>query len=83
GFKYEAKSLEEAKFIIYSQKPNSYIIKTPKNKNTLIKAVHNYEKYLKELKGKFFETFFNRVLDHKQADSLVHQVFEELGLPDI
>ncbi len=83
GFKYEAKSLEEAKFIIYSQKPNSYIIKIPKNKIALSKVVHNYEKYLKELKGKFFETFFNRVQDHKQADSLTQQVFEELGLPDI
>lgn len=83
GFKYEAKNLEVAKFIIYSQKPDSYIVKIPKNKNALIKAVHSYEKYLKDLKGKLFETFFNRVLDHRQADSLTNQVFEELGLPQI
>ncbi len=83
GFKFEAKSLEEAKFIIYSQKPDSYIVKIPKNKNALIKVVYSYEKYLKELKGKFFETFFNRVQNHKQADFLTNQVFEELGLPQI
>ncbi|MDP3024225.1 MAG: N-6 DNA methylase, partial [candidate division Zixibacteria bacterium] len=83
GFKYEAKSLEEAKFVIYSQKLDSYIIKIPKNKIALSKVVHNYEKYLKELKGKFFETFFNRVRDHKQADSLTRQAFEELGLLEI
>jgi hypothetical protein len=83
GFKYEAKNLEEAKFVIYSQKSNSYIVKIPKNKIALSKAVNNYEKYLKELKGKFFETFFNRVQDHKQADSLTNQVFDELGLPQI
>lgn len=83
GFKYEAKSLEEAKFIVYSQKLNSFIVKIPKNKTALDKATHSYEKYLKELKGKFFETFFNRVLDHKQAESLVRTVFEELGLPEV
>jgi hypothetical protein len=83
GFKIEAKSLEEAKFIVYSQKPDSYIVKIPKNENALIKAVYSYEKYLKELKGKFFETFFDRVLNHKQADSLTQQVFDELGLPNL
>jgi hypothetical protein len=83
GYKYEARSLEEAKFIVYSQKPHSYIVKIPKNKIALNKAIHSYEKYLKELKGKFFETFFNRVLDHKQAESLVRTVFEELGLPEV
>jgi len=83
GYKYEAKNLEEAKYVIYSQKLNNFIVKIPKNKTALHKAIHNYEKYLKELKCKFFETFFNRVLDHKQADSLTQQIFEELGLPEI
>ena len=83
GYKYEAKSLEQAKFIIYSQKADTYIVKIPKNKTALNKAIHSYEKYLKELKGKFFETFFNRVLDHKQAESLVRTVFEELGVPEV
>jgi len=42
--------------------------------------VSKYEKYIKELKDKFFKTFFERVLDHKQAEHLTNAVFEDLGL---
>jgi hypothetical protein len=83
GFKYEAKTLEEAKFVIFSQKPNSFIVKIPKNKTALVKAVHSYEKYLKKLKSKLFENFFNRVLDLKQAENLTRTVWEDLELPEI
>jgi type I restriction enzyme M protein len=83
GFKYDAEGLDEAKFIIYSKKPDSFTVKVPKKKPALIKAIDDYERYLRELKDKFFEAFFNRVLDHKQADSLVQQVFTELNLPEL
>ncbi len=83
GFKYDATSLEEAKFIVYSQKPNSFMIKIPKQSSVVIRAVDDYERYLKDLKAKLFEAFFNRTHDHKQADTLVQQVFEEMGLPDV
>ena len=83
GYKYEAKSLEEAKSIIYSQKPNTFIVKIPKNKIALSKAVKGYERYVKGLKDKFFEAFFNRILDHHLADRLTQTVIEELGLPQV
>ncbi len=83
GFKYEAGNLDEAKFIVYAQKPDSFIIKIPTRTGLLANAVTGYEKYLKDLKAKLFEAIFSRTLDHKQADMLTNQVFEELGLPDI
>jgi len=83
GFKYDAPNLEEAKFIIYAQKPNSFLIKFPKQMAIVINAVDDYERYLKDLKAKLFEAFFSRTHDHKQADTLVQQVFEEMGLPEI
>jgi type I restriction-modification system DNA methylase subunit len=83
GFKFNAANLEEAKFIIYSHKPNSFLIKIPKQVSVVIKAVDNYERYLKDLKAKLFESFFNRTHDHKQADILVQQVFGEMCLPEI
>lgn len=83
GYKYQAKSLEEAKFIVFSQKPDSFIVKIPKNKIALTKAVSEYERYLRSLKDKFFETFFNRVLDHQLADRLTQSSLEELGLPQV
>jgi hypothetical protein len=83
GYKYQSKSLEEAKFIIYSQKPDSFIVKIPKNKIALTKAVREYQRYVKGLKNKFFETFFSRVLDHQLAERLTQTVLEELGLPQV
>ena len=83
GYKHEAKSLEEAKFIVYSQKPNTFIVKIPKSKTALSKAVKSYERYVRELKDKFFETFFNRVLDHQLAERLTQTLIEELGLPQV
>lgn len=83
GYKYEAKSLEEAKFAIYSQKRNSYIVKIPKNKIALTKAVKEYERYIRKLKNNFFQTFFNRVLDHQLAERLTQTVIEELELPQV
>lgn len=81
GFSHKAGSIEEAKFIIYAQKPDTYIVKVPKNHKATSKAVKDYEKYLRELKDEFFVAFFQRVHDHKQSDALIHRVFQELGLP--
>ncbi len=83
GFKYEATNLDEAKFIVYAQKLDSFVIRIPVKTGVLANAVIGYEKYLHELKAKLFEAIFSRTLDHKQADMLTNQVFEELGLPDV
>jgi type I restriction-modification system DNA methylase subunit len=82
-FRYEAENIDEAKFIVYSQKPGSFVIKIPKKKTVIINAVEDYKRYLKDLKAKLFEAFFSRTHDHKQADTLVQQVFEEIGLPEV
>ena len=83
GFCYKAKSLEEAKFIVYSQKPNEYIVKVPQDNIILGKAIGPYERYLKELRDKLHKSFINRVLDHKLADSLTQTVFAEFNLPEV
>ncbi|MBI3592761.1 MAG: hypothetical protein HY099_04700, partial [Nitrospirae bacterium] len=64
-------------------KPNSFLIKIPKQASVVIRAVDDYERYIKDLKAKLFEAFFSRTHDHKQADTLVQQVFAEIGLPEI
>lgn len=81
GFSYKAGSVEEAKFIIYAQKPDTYIVKVPKDNKATLKAVKAYEKYLRELKDEFFAAFFQRVQNHTQADVLTHRIFEEFSLP--
>ncbi|MBF0344727.1 MAG: N-6 DNA methylase [Nitrospirae bacterium] len=82
GFKYPASSLSEAKFIVYAQRPNSFLIRIPKSETAIIKAVDDYERYLKGLKAELYGAFFNRVHDHKQAETLVQQVLQEQGFRD-
>jgi type I restriction enzyme M protein len=83
GFHYEATDIDIAKYLIYAQQPNSYIIKVPKSEIVIRKALVRYEKYLRNLKGQLFKTFFDRALDHRLAEILTHRVFEELELPEI
>ncbi len=83
GFHYEAKDIDIAKYLIYAQQPNSYIIRVPKSEIVIRKALLKYEKYLRNLRGQLFKTFFDRALDHKLAETLTHRVFEDLKLPEI
>ncbi|MGB3479837.1 MAG: N-6 DNA methylase [bacterium] len=83
GFYYEASSTDEARYLIYAQKPNTYIIKIPQNETLIRKAVTKYEKYLKDMKNQLFETFFKRTHDHKLADILTNQIFDDLGVPEL
>lgn len=80
---YDAEFVEEAKFIIYSQKPNEYIIKIPKDRKIITKTVLGYERYLKKLRNKLFETASSRLLNHELADNLTNQIFEDFGMPII
>jgi type I restriction-modification system DNA methylase subunit len=82
GFKYEAESMEEAKFIIYSKKIDSLIVKIPRHKTAIINAVNEYEEYLKDLKAKLFEAIFTRIHDYKRAETLAQSIIEEFGLPN-
>lgn len=81
GFRYDAKSVEEAKYLVYAQKSHSYLVKVPKAEAGITKAVTGYERYLRGLRDKFFEIFFDRTLDHSLADRITNNVFEEIGLP--
>ena len=83
GFKYETASVAEAKFIIYSQIPNCYILKVPEDKIRLKKAVDEYERYIDELKDELFQTLFTRTHDHKLADTLVIRVMEKFEIRNI
>ncbi len=83
GFTYQAKTVEEAKYLAYAQKPDSFIVKIPKDTVSVTKAVNDYERYLRELKGKLFQAFLNATFNYKLADTLAQRVFTELGLPDV
>ena len=81
GFSYQSPSLMSAKYIIYARKPAEYIVYLPNDEIVVTKAVTDYERYLKELFHKLNQELLNRLLDHKQAETVSRRIFEELGLP--
>ncbi|MCG6551883.1 MAG: N-6 DNA methylase [Candidatus Magnetominusculus sp. LBB02] len=81
SFRYTASSVEEAKYIIYAQRQDSYIVTIPREASIVINAVLTYERYLKDLMGKLFEQFFSRTHNYAKAEQLVRQAFDDIGLP--
>ena len=82
GFKYQAQSVEEAKYIVYSQKPDTYVVNLPKDKMVITKAVSDYERYLDKLGDDLFQEFFKRTFDHKLSETLTQKTLIDLGLPE-
>jgi hypothetical protein len=83
GFKYDCNSIEDAKFVVYAQHPNEYIVKVPTDIKVVEQAILDYEKYLTETKEELYETIMERVMDTNQADVLVTEIWQKLNLPDI
>ena len=81
GFKYQAQTVEEAKYVVYSQKPDSYVVNLPKDNVVITKAVNTYEKYLEKVRNDIFQEYFKRTFDHKLSDTLTQKTIIELGLP--
>jgi type I restriction-modification system DNA methylase subunit len=83
GFKYMASGTDTAKYIVYSQKSNLYLISYPKDAVTASKTVQAYEIYVKDIKEKLRTELANRITDYKLADNLTDQILAEYGLPQI
>jgi hypothetical protein len=83
GFSYQAHSLAAAKYVIYARKSAEYIVCLPNDEVIVTKAVTDYERYLKELFQKLNLELLNRTFDHRQAETLSHRIFQELGLPEL
>jgi len=83
GFTFEAKNVDEAKYAIYSQKPDTFVVSLPKDSVVITKVVNDYERYLRKLRDDLFQALFKRTFDHKLSDTLMQRAFAELGLPDI
>lgn len=74
GSRMDMETPELAKFVVYAQKPDSYLIRVPKNRPALSKAVRAYEQYLSELESGICKTLYSRTLDHKLAKSVAQEI---------
>ncbi len=78
--KMECKTVNEAEFIVFSQKANQHIVKIPKEPNEIHNAVVKYRKYIKEIREKLIRALVLRVGDESLAESLAAEILEELGV---
>jgi hypothetical protein len=83
NFTYTAANTETAKYIVYSRKPNLFMVSVPNDQQIIVNAVQKYEIYLKDLKQKLHTALVDQISDYKIADNLTEQIFAEYGLPDV
>jgi len=84
GYKYEAKSIDEAKFIIYSQASalaqNSLVIPVPNSQTIIRKAVHDYEQHIKKVSQEINALLSKRSGDFKLAERMTIEILDEFGI---
>ncbi len=83
GYSYQAPGLAAAKYIVYAQRPDEYVVNLPNDEIIVNKAVIAYEQYVKGLFQKLNQELLNRTFDHKQAETLSRRIFQDLNLPVI
>jgi hypothetical protein len=77
------KSPAEGKFLLYAQQAGHKTAQVPVKPVEISRTVANYEKYLRELRTRLYESFFNRTLDAKVAATLTQAVFDKFRLPKV
>jgi len=75
-----ANDIYEAKFLVYSYKPEQYIIQLPKNTVVIQNAVKAYEQYVKNLHDKLLNRAFEATHDHTRAERIANEILEEYGI---
>jgi hypothetical protein len=77
----EVSSEERGKFIVYAKIKDQFVIKVPKSKTIIKKAVQEYEIYLKEIRNKLLKAFLEQCGDRVISENLTRQIFDEMDLP--
>jgi type I restriction-modification system DNA methylase subunit len=78
---YQADSELEARFVIYSHKPDTYSLQIPVEPQVIQNAVVEYERYLNDEYERLFRAFADRLGDVARAERLTNEVFADYGVP--
>jgi hypothetical protein len=76
---YVADSLETARYIICSFKPEERIIGVPKSRVAITKAVNTYKRYIESTCEKLVRRAFSATHDHDMADRIALELLHENG----
>ena len=77
------KSPAEGKFLLYAQQAGHKTAHVPTKPVEISRTVANYESYLRGLRKRLYEAFYNRTLDAKVAANLTQAVFDKFRLPNV
>ena len=78
---YRAESEEEAKYVVYSYQPETYSLKIPQERQKLVNAVTEHERYLREKYDELFKDAAARAQDVALAERLTTEIFDDYGIP--
>ncbi|HIJ51768.1 MAG TPA: N-6 DNA methylase [Planctomycetes bacterium] len=79
----EVASEVKGKFIVYAKKKDELVLKVPKSRIVIKKAVQEYEIYIRDLSQKLYTAFMEKCGDHLRSENLTRQIFEDFGIPYI
>jgi len=82
-FTYKTRNPSEAKYLKYAHYNGAYRVKIPLEPIFILKTVSAYERYIRDLKNRLFEAFYNRIHDQKLSHNLTQSALETLKLPEI
>ena len=80
GFHYQARSKQEAKYLIYAQAAGREVARLPVQPVELTRTVANYEQYIRQISAALYDAYYHRSLDQKAANRFVTSAMEKLKL---
>ncbi|SPE51716.1 hypothetical protein SBV1_1410002 [Verrucomicrobia bacterium] len=75
------KSPIEGMFLVYAKQSGHKAAQVPSKPVEVSRTVKNYEGYLRELRKRLYQAFYNRTLDARAATTLTQSVFDKFHLP--
>ncbi len=69
----------QALFLVYSYKPDLFVLRLPKDPAVVRKAVHGYERHIRETRERLVIRAFEATFDHQAADRIADNILAEYG----
>ncbi len=73
----------EARYVLYAQANGKKVACLPEKPIEVSRAVADYSKYLRDLRGQLQQAYYARSLDRGAAERFAVEAWRKLGLPDI
>jgi len=73
----------EGKYLVYAKKRGEQLVRVPKKRVVLRKAVQDYEVYVREIRDRLVMAFVEKCGDRKVSENMAREVMVEAGLPDL